>query len=126
MLVLDTSALFYWTLDPDQLTEVAERSIDEADRLVVSSISIWEIALKVKRRALQIAIPTERYVEWLQQIEHLEIVPVDTGNWRDSVSLDWSHRDPADRVIVALARQLGCPLVTSDRAIGAFYRPTIW
>lgn len=126
MLVLDTSALFYWTLDPAQLSATAFRVIRETDRLCVSSISIWEIALKVKRGALQIVVPIEEYVVQIQQIKKLEIMPVDTRVWLDSVALDWDHRDPADRAIVALARQLKTPLVSNDRKIAAFFNNTIW
>ena len=126
MVVLDTSALFYWTLDPVQLSTTASRVIRETNRLCISSISIWEIALKVKRGALQIRVPIEEYVEGLQRIGKLEIMPVDTRAWLDSVSLDWDHRDPADRVIVALARQLKSPLVSNDRKISAFFSNTIW
>ena len=126
MLVLDTSALFYWTLDPVQLSPTASRIIRDTDRLCVSSISIWEIALKDKRGALQIAISIEEYVVQMQQTEKLEIMPVDTRAWLDSVALDWEHRDPADRVIVALARQLKTPLVSNDRKIAAFFNNTIW
>jgi PIN domain nuclease of toxin-antitoxin system len=39
----------------------------------------------------------------------------------DSVELPGTfHRDPADRLIVALARQLNAPLVTADRKILAY------
>ena len=126
MLVLDTSALFFWTLDPARLTETAGRTIDSANRVIISSISIWEIALKVRRGALQIRIPVNAYVAELEKIASLEIIPVDTRTWLDSVALEWEHRDPADRVIVSLARQLRCPLVSSDRVIRAFYEDTLW
>lgn len=126
MLVLDTSALFYWTLDPARLSASARQALQEADRLFLSSISLWEIALKVKRGTLQIPMSIEQYVEQLQQAEQLEIMPVDTRIWLDSVALDWEHRDPADRVIVALARRLKLPLVSNDQKIASFLTDTIW
>ncbi len=126
MFVLDTSALFYWTLDPARLSASARQALQEADRLFMSSISLWEIALKVKRGTLQIPMSIEQYVEQLQQAEQLEIVPVDTRTWLDSVALDWEHRDPADRVIVALARRLKLPLVSNDQKIASFLTETIW
>jgi PIN domain nuclease of toxin-antitoxin system len=46
--------------------------------------------------------------------------------WVVAASLDWQHRDPADRVIVATATLLKCPLITSDRVIADFYTSTIW
>jgi PIN domain nuclease of toxin-antitoxin system len=126
MLVLDTSALFYWTLDPEKLSADARQAIEQADRLLISSISLWEIALKVKRGALIVPLPIESYVAQLQEMEQLEIMPVDTGTWLRSVALDWEHRDPADRVVVALAESVHAPLVSNDRRIAAFFSNTIW
>jgi len=54
MIILDTSALLYWTLDPDQLSPKARQAVQQADRILVRSISLWEIALKVKRQKLVI------------------------------------------------------------------------
>jgi len=126
MIVLDTSALLFWTLDPDKLTSQAIWTIDQADRIVVSSISIWEIALKVKRGKLIIPLPVSEYVERLQRLGKLEILPVDVQTWLDNLELPWEHRDPADRTIVALAVRFNCALVSSDKTIGEYYPKTIW
>ena len=126
MVVLDTSALLYWTLDPDQLSLAARRTIEQADRLVISSISVWEIALKVKRGKLDIPLSIIDYAERLQRLETLEILSVDVQTWLENLDLDWEHHDPADRTIVAIATRLACPLVTSDRVVADFYRETIW
>lgn len=126
MVVLDTSALLYWTLDPDQLSLAARRTIEQADRLVISSISVWEIALKVKRGKLDIPLSIIDYAERLQRLESLEILSVDVQTWLENLDLDWEHRDPADRTIVAIATRLACPLVTSDCVVADFYRETTW
>ena len=126
MLVLDTSALLYWTLDPARLSTTASQAIEQAERVVVSSISIWEIALKVKRVRLQIPLAIDEYVERLTRLDELEILPVDVQTWLDNVALPWEHRDPADRTIVALATRFDCPLVTSDSTIQEYYSKTIW
>lgn len=126
MIVLDTSALLYWTLDPAQLSAKAELTISQAERIVISSISIWEIGLKVKRGKLGIPLTMTEYVERLQRLEAIEIRPVDVQAWLDNLDLAWEHRDPADRMIVALAARLGCPLITSDRVIAGYYPETIW
>ncbi len=126
MVVLDTSALLYWTLDPARLSSKAERAIEQADRIVISSISVWEIALKVKRGKLQILLTIPDYVERLQRLEALEILPVDVQTWLDNLDLPWQHRDPADRTIVALATRFACPLITSDGIIAEYYPETIW
>ena len=126
MIVLDTSALLYWTLDPANLSQVARKVIEQADRILISSISIWEIALKVKRQKLVIPLPIGDYAERLQRLESLEITPVDDKSWLANLNLPWEHRDPADRTIVALARRFNCPLVSSDHVMADFYPNTIW
>lgn len=126
MVVLDTVALLYWTIDPEKLSALARDVIDKADRLIVSSISVWEIAQKVKRSRLEISMGIEEYVSGLSRLDRLEILAVDVETWLNSVSLEWQHRDPADRVIVATATRLDCPLVSSDRVIGEFYALTMW
>lgn len=35
-------------------------------------------------------------------------------------ALEWEHRDPFDRLLVAHARRLGLPLLTADQRILAF------
>ncbi|HSG18859.1 MAG TPA: type II toxin-antitoxin system VapC family toxin [Anaerolineae bacterium] len=126
MVVLDTSALLYWTLDPAQLTSTARQVIEEADHLVISSISVWEIGLKVKRGKLTIPLSITDYVDRLFQLDKLEIRPVGVRTWLANLDLVWEHRDPADRTVVATARLLSCPLVASDRRIAEFYEETVW
>ena len=126
MIVLDTFALIFWTLDPQRLSPKAKQAIEQADHILVSSISIWEIALKVKHQKLDIPLPMNEYVDRLRQLGSLEILAVDIQTWLDNVDLLWDHRDPADRTIVALATRNDCPLITSDEMIANFFAKTIW
>lgn len=126
MIVLDTSALLFWTLDPERLSGAAHQAIEQADRILISSISIWEIALKVKNQVLELPLSVSNYVERLQRLESLEILPVDGQTWLYNLELPWEQGDPADRTIVALAARFDCPLVTSDPVIADFYTKTIW
>ena len=126
MIVLDTSALLFWTLDPDNLSEKALQEIEGADRILVSSISIWEIALKVQNKMLELPLSIDDYANRLQRLEKVEIMPVDEKGWLENLALPWEESDPADRTIVALAARFDCPLVTSDPAVTNFYPGTIW
>ena len=126
MVVLDTSALIFWTLDRDRLSDTAAAAIAEADRILVSSISIWEIGIKVNRGGLSIPLTVREFADRLIRVDRVELLPVDTATWLKNIELDWAHRDPADRTIVAVALLHSCPLVTSDRAIRNFYGNAIW
>jgi PIN domain nuclease of toxin-antitoxin system len=50
----------------------------------------------------------------------VELVPVDTTVWLKSLALEWDHRNPADRVIVATALLRGVPILTKDAALHRF------
>ena len=124
--VLDTSALLFWTLDPERLSQAATRAVSDADRILVSSISVWEIGIKVKRERLSLPVSFREFTDNLEQLDRLDILPVDVGTWMRNIELDWTHRDPADRTIVATASLHACALVTSDSVIREFYPWTIW
>ena len=126
MIVLDTSALLFWTLHRERLSEAASVAISESERVLVSSISIWEIGIKVGRGGLFIPLPAREYAERLEQLARVDILPVDTETWLTNLDLQWDHWDPADRSIVATAVVNSCPLVTSDRTFRAFYSRSIW
>ncbi len=44
----------------------------------------------------------------------------------DAEALPYIHRDPFDRMLIAHARYLQCPLVTGDAAIPRYPVETIW
>ena len=126
MVVLDTSAVIYWTLDQEKLSPNAAQAIERAEKLLASSISVWEIAVKVRNNKLIIPLPIEEYAERLSKVDKLEFLAVDVPTWLASVALEWEHRDPADRVIVATSKLLGFPLITSDRRIREYFPSAIW
>ncbi len=123
--MLDTSALLFWTTEPNRLSRPASHAIQAADTLIVSSISIWEIGLKVVRGHLTIPTALRDYTQRLKAVG-VEIRSVDEECWLRNLELKWGHRDPADRTIVALAVLLDAPLVSSDAIIASFYPKTIW
>jgi PIN domain nuclease of toxin-antitoxin system len=128
MILLDTCALLWWTLEPERLSPAATdacRSVG-VDGIIVSSISIWEIGIKVRKGALNIPVTLSDYVERLKKIDGLELVPVDETIWLKNIELEWGHRDPADRTIVATAMLRDTAIITKDRIIHSYYPSTIW
>ena len=126
MVVLDTSALIYWTLDPDRLSQAAEQAIAEADRVCISSISIWEIGVKVKKGKLVLPLSVGDFAKNLERTDRVEILSVDLRTWIGNLELDWDHRDLTDRIIVATAARHASPIVTSNTVIRDFYSRTVW
>jgi PIN domain nuclease of toxin-antitoxin system len=122
VLLLDTHALLWWALDPGRLSRPAAIALAEVDRrgALASAISIWELAIKVKRGGLELPLSIDEFTRRLERSGVIELVPVDAAIWLRSVALPWEHRDPADRVIVATALHRGATLVTADAEIQRF------
>jgi len=126
VILLDTSAVVYATVDSAKLSVRAMQAIEQADQIFISSISIWEIGLKVNQRKLILPLSVQELVTRLKEIKRVAIVPVTEITWLKNVDLEWSHKDPADRTIVATALLLSCPLVSNDSRIQQFYPQTLW
>ena len=126
IIALDTGALVYWSLDPDRLSTAATEALAAAEQKIVSSISLWELGQKIKRRELSLPLRLNDYVDRLQRVDDLRIVAVDERCWLRSLVLDWNHSDMTDRTIVAMAMLHACDLVSSDERLRTFYSRAIW
>lgn len=124
MIVLDTHALI-WAVEGDvRLGASAARLIEKtgrAGRVAVSAITPWEIALLVERRRLRLGREVGEWIAEALALPGVTLVPIEPAVAVDSVRLPGDfHADPADRFIVATARHLAVPLLTSDRRILAY------
>jgi PIN domain nuclease of toxin-antitoxin system len=128
MVLLDTCALIWYTIDPKKLSKPASKACANIPLkgAYISSISLWEIGLKIKNKKLDIGTTIEDYVQRLKQLQTITIIPVDENIWLRNLVLDWVHRDPADRTIVATADLRRLPIVTSDTTIREYYPNIIW
>ncbi len=127
-IVLDTCGLLYWTLEPGRLTTRAAGALSRVGddlRAVISSATVWEIALKHRAGRLDLGTTPEDYLAQLHRLP-LDIEPVDAELWLRSVALPWEHRDPVDRLVVALARREAAEIITSNREIRAFEPRCVW
>jgi PIN domain nuclease of toxin-antitoxin system len=126
MVLLDTCALLYWTLDPQKLSPAGLKALNGNQNMAISSISIWEIGVKVRNKKLELGISLNDFVNRLLKVENLRIFTVDVPVWMKNLELEWENRDPADRTIVATATLNRLPIVTSDRNIRKHYKNSIW
>lgn len=125
--VLDTCAVIWAASQPEALSVTARRILADADnQFLISSISIWEIALKTRKGTVDVGVPLPQLVRQLRRRANVEILPVDAETWLRNVALPWEHRDPADRTIVASAEMRGAPILTCDDRIAAYYPHVIW
>ena len=114
-LLLDTCALIWLATDCPDLSQRSRTAIDDADMVCVSAISAWEISLKAAHNTLELPLPPAEWFEKVLDHHHLSLAALRVEILVAANSLPWHHRDPADRFIIATARDLGAAVVTTDR-----------
>lgn len=121
MIVLDTNALIWWINGSKKLSRKAKKKIKDAEKnpaIYISSISILEIYVLLRKGRLQFDRPKERWLKELESLPYVHFVPLDNKIAVQSVNLvEFSHKDPADRIIIATAQIMGAVLITSDKKI---------
>lgn len=111
-LLLDTHAFIWWSAVDPRLIEGARAAIaDPGNRVVVSAVSIWEIA--IKRATGKLAFDDD-ILQVLTQtgFDSLDITPAHAAAVE---ALPMHHADPFDRLLVAQARAERLVLVSQDR-----------
>lgn len=133
MIVLDTHALLWWVSGDSQLSQNALAAIEhefQADggEILVSAITAWEIALLVDKGRIILSMGTDDWLDTVKEIEGVRFVSVDVATTVESTRLPGEfHEDPADRMIVALARHFNACLITADEKIKDYrHVKTVW
>jgi PIN domain nuclease of toxin-antitoxin system len=131
MILLDTHIWLWLLHNPSQLSNQAQAAInleESQNGLLVSAISVWEIAVKCSIGKLNLPLPIN---EWYTLAETHSGIIIKPLNPLDAIAstqlLGTFHKDPADRILVAIAKRYGIPLVTCDANILNYpYVSTIW
>ena len=128
-LLLDTCAILWAVAEPESLSTDGRKCISDPDAEVfVSVISCAEIACAVERDRIKLDRHWRSWFGDYTELNGWQPVPVDLGIMEEAYSLpEYSHRDPADRIILATARTLHLHIVTADRRMLEYpHVQTIW
>ncbi len=87
----------------------------DVELLCFSSISIWEIARKVKAGELELPVTPTLFADMLERHYGMKELPLDNAVMLRASSLPEIHKDPADRFIIATAFLNDCVVATGDR-----------
>lgn len=131
MILLDTHAWLWWVQDPDRIPTSLRRRIqeeEEAGGILVSVVSVWEIALKCSIGQLELPMDVKSWIAVAQSYPGIRMLPLSSEVALESTLLPGTfHQDPADRFLVALSRVRNIPIATADRKIRAYpFVASIW
>jgi PIN domain nuclease of toxin-antitoxin system len=124
-LLLDTHVWVWYVEDEARqfsrrLEPLIEGAVQRGD-VVVSAISVWEIALLEAARRIELSVDVRAWVGRALAFPGVRLKGLSPSIAIESARLPGRlHRDPADRILIATARLLGAALVTCDERILAY------
>lgn len=118
-LLLDTNVLLWWLEESPRLGEETREAITGEREVMVSAVSVFEIAAKVATGKLR--TPGDLAVQIAEQT--MIELPITVRHGLAVGQLPMHHRDPFDRLLIAQARCEGLTIVTADRAFAAYDVP---
>lgn len=117
-LLLDTHIWIWNDLQPEKISsKVAGELANSVNELWLSPVSIWELVLLLEKKKLKLRQDPALWVRESVRDLNLNEAPF---TWEVAQELPFtvlSHRDPADRFLVATAKVYDMTLVTSDEKL---------
>ena len=126
-ILLDTHTLIWWMTDSPHLSRSARESIAKAGNdALVSAVSAWEIATKVRLGRLPAAADlVQNFVADLE-LRQIAVLPVTAEHGIRAGLLPGPHKDPFDRMLIAQAQAEGVPIVSNDEALDGYGVRRVW
>ena len=126
-LLLDTCAFLWLITDASELSQKARDLVREpANEIYLSSVAVWEIAVKYALGRLPLPAPPERFVPFQRQAHRIAPLPLDEESVLHVHRLPHLHRDPFDRMLICQAITHGLAILTPDPLVTQYPVRSIW
>jgi PIN domain nuclease of toxin-antitoxin system len=113
--LLDTHVWLWWLLRPERIRrEVVRLIADAANTIYVSTVSSWEIAIKISIGKLRLPEAMEKAIPDSLAVDSMATLVLEHRHCFELATLPLHHRDPFDRMLIAQARVQGWPVITAD------------
>jgi PIN domain nuclease of toxin-antitoxin system len=125
-ILIDTHALVWWMLSSSRLSKrAAEVLASSSNRIVVSAVVAWELAIKVNAGKIQPPTLISGLEGAMTQQSFAEL-PIRLEHAVRAGLLPLHHRDPFDRLLVAQAQALNLPILSADRGLDDYDVRRVW
>ena len=126
MYLLDTNALLFFLYDSEKLSKKASEVIYcNDDKISVSIVSMWEIAIKSSIGKLEIKSSISKIADTCEK-EQLDILSIKPFHLDEISKLPPIHGDPFDRLIISQAITENLVIITKDRTIPQYNVKVLW
>ena len=116
--LLDTCTFLWIVLDPSQLSSrAASLAQDPTNRLFLSAVSAWEIAVAHGLGRVSLQVSPQQLVPSQRALHGIDLLPLTEGEALRVVTLPLIHKDPFDRMLICQALVNDLVLLTPDALI---------
>ena len=121
VIVLDTCVLIFDAIAKEKLSLSAKKAIssgEEKKQLFCCDISVWEIAMLIQKKRLNVIIGIQDFLNLILKARQIDVLDITPDIAELSVTHpSFLHYDPADRIIAATTIHHNAKLVTCDQQL---------
>lgn len=125
-LLLDTHAVLWYLSGDKRLRASARRRLQSSAEKFLSIASVWELAIKLSLRKLELDDPLSVVVDAAIADSNAVLLGVSKLHALRVATLPWHHRDPFDRMLVAQALENDLSLLSADEGFDAYGVRRVW
>lgn len=125
--LLDTNVFLWFISGSDRLSIKARNYIADLDNeLILSVASLWEISIKTSIGKLELLRPFDQLIPAQLEENRIDVLPIELNHLSKIINLEFHHRDPFDRLIIAQSITEKIPVITSDATFAKYPVDIIW
>ena len=125
-LLLDTHTFLWFINDNPKLSATALALLESDHAVLLSTASLWEIAIKYSLGKLNLSSSYEEFIT--QQIlrTDIDVLSIQISHLTTVSRLPFHHRDPFDRMLIAQSIVEDVPLLSADSIFDAYPIKRLW
>jgi PIN domain nuclease of toxin-antitoxin system len=125
--LLDTRTFLWWVDGSSNLSTKAGAIISNPQNPCYFSLaSSWELSIKASIGKLKLSIPVREYVTTHIAANRFKQLGLTLNHVTRVETLDWHHRDPFDRLLIAQALENNLHIISSDKAFDLYGIERFW
>lgn len=125
-LLLDTHVLIWFLNGDEKLSGKVKLAIENPNNVKLISIaSIWEIAIKISLDKFRFLKGFKHFLDMIEE-NGFEMLPITFEHAMVVSTLEFIHRDPFDRLLIAQCKADHLTIATKDENIKRYNIQTIW
>jgi len=124
--LLDTNVFLFFINADAALSARSRELLESAETLLISTASLWEIAIKASLGKLILPSSFSEFIPAQLDENAIDILPITLSHLKSLSRLPFHHKDPFDRLVIAQSISEKLSVVSSDSAFDLYEVERIW